>query len=229
MLSALLGAGYDRYHRRCSDAHTCPRISSHRVAGSGCSAPLASPSMVMAGPRSTARSPDAFPDRRIAARPWLAPDASGSCGSEIINSFACNGLQKLRRQQRQRFTTRAGMKAQTRKADRVSEPATRYRPDDKVPVWPFSQPITVGLTNPARFAVELISPIPAAAPTPPRNDVGKAQNICKALIMPTAAMVSPSIDSTELPAVLAHNTKPQAANRAGTITCQRRSRRLSAL
>src|SRR5471032_2389546 len=121
------------------------------------------------------------------------------------------------------------MKAQTKKADRVSVPATRYRPDDSVPVWPFSQPITVGLTNPARFAVELISAIPAAAPTPPRNDVGKAQNIGKALMMPTAAIVSPSIDSTELPPTLAHSTKPQAANRVGTTTCQRRSHRLSAL
>jgi len=69
------------------------------------------------------------------------------------------------------------MNGQIKKADRVSEPATDYKPEDSVPAWLFIQPITVELTNPARFAVELISAMPAAAPTPPKNDVGEAQNI----------------------------------------------------
>src|SRR5450830_586841 len=130
---------------------------------------------------------------------------------------------------RQRFTRRAGMKAQISNAASVRVPATRYKPEDSVPVMLLSAPMTVGLMKPARLAVELIKAIPAAAPAPPRNDVGSAQNMGSALTTPMATMVRPTTDNTALCAVLAQTTKPDAAKSAGTMTCQRRSRCLSAL
>lgn len=42
-----------------------------------------------------------------------------------------------------------------------------------------------------RFPVELINATPAAAPAPPRKEVGRAQNIGKDVMMPAVATVSP--------------------------------------
>ena len=85
------------------------------------------------------------------------------------------------------------MKANTSIAAKVMVPATKNSPEVREPVWVFSQPIRVGLTKPARFPVELINAIPAAAAVPPRKEVGSAQNIGKAEITPAVASVRPII------------------------------------
>src|SRR5271163_2370592 len=90
------------------------------------------------------------------------------------------------------FTSFAGSCVRIRQADTSSDPAIRNRLESSECVIVFSHPTSAGLTNPARLPVELINAMPAAAPVPPRNDVGKAQNIGKAVITPEAASVRPS-------------------------------------
>src|SRR5208282_1420238 len=88
--------------------------------------------------------------------------------------------------------------------------------------------MTVGLTNPARLPVQLISAMPAAAADPPRKEVGSDQNIGSAVTIPTTAMIRPAIAIVVLAPACVHRMNPQAASRTGHTTCQRRSRVLSA-
>src|ERR1700679_496210 len=76
-----------------------------------------------------------------------------------------------------------------RPADTISDAAIRNRLESSECVTVFSHPTTVGLTKPARLPVALINAMPAAAPVPPRKDVGNAQNMGKAVITPEAASV----------------------------------------
>src|SRR6266702_5200880 len=78
---------------------------------------------------------------------------------------------------------------------RTINAASIYIPAAFPAVACFSQPTAYGLRNPARFPMELISAIPAAAPVPARNEVGKLQNSGSVVRMPIVASVSPVIAS----------------------------------
>lgn len=80
-----------------------------------------------------------------------------------------------------------------------------------------------------RFPVELINATPAAAPAPPRKEVGRAQNIGKDVMMPAVATVSPIMAIKGLLPNDAQSRKPGTETRTGMTTCQRRSRRRSEL
>src|SRR6266702_6641695 len=86
-----------------------------------------------------------------------------------------------------------------------------------------------GLAKPARLPIELMIAMPAAAVAPDMNAVGSDQNSGAQVSTPAAASERNAIDTTVLSANEAATVKPIAPNSAGTIRCQRRSRRLSAL
>src|ERR1700692_3017966 len=71
--------------------------------------------------------------------------------------------------------------------------------------------------------------IPAAAAAPDMKAVGSDQNKGAQVSTPAAATESATIDTAVLPANDAATEKPSAAPSAGTIKCQRRSRRFPAL
>src|SRR5471032_444175 len=93
----------------------------------------------------------------------------------------------------------------------------------------FNHPTRYGLKNPARFPSELIIAMPAAAPVPARNAVGKLQNSGNVVRMPIVANVSPSIAKGVFVDHTTDNTSPNAPTAAGIAICHRRSPLLSAL
>src|SRR5450830_794678 len=109
------------------------------------------------------------------------------------------------------------MKACTRKADKLNMSATSSSPEETECVCILSQPISAGLTKPARLPVQLINAMPAAAPAPPGNAVGSAQNMATAVTTPIAPRLSPSNAGTIWFSLMAQSTKPAAATSADQV------------
>ena len=110
--------------------------------------------------------------------------------------------------------------------DKISRPATKYKPPAKLPVWSLTQPIMAGPAKPPKFPIELMVAMPVAAAAPDKNMVGMLHSGGLEQLMPTLTMVNAAIRPNILP-VLAAIASPTAAVKQAKATCHVRSLVLS--
>src|SRR5471032_191254 len=127
-----------------------------------------------------------------------------------------------------RFTIRFGTLSASNPPSTMNA-ASIYMPLAFDAVTCLSHPTRYGLKNPARFPSELIIAIPAAAPVPAKNAVGRLQKSGNVVRMPIVANVSPSMAIGVFVDHTTDTTSPNAPTAAGMAICHLRSPLLSAL